>query len=316
MRVLVTGAAGFVGQHLVRDLLRAGCDVFAGTTDDTLPVSGTLSEAEHAAAEWVILDVTREDTLARSIALARPAIVYHLAGQSSVAGSFADRRSTWDVNASGTLRLLSALREGGCEGSRVLLASSAEVYGNVPEAEQPISEDRPLCPASPYASSKAAAEMLAIEASLTGGPEVIVARSFNHIGPGHDARFALPSFAHQLAKFREDGAERVLQVGNLEVRRDLLDVRDAVAAYRLLVRDGDAGNTYNVCSGRARDLREVVDELVRISGTGARIAVDPERLRTVDIPLLVGDGSKLRRLGWEPMIPLAETLADLFSSVS
>ncbi|MDP9349465.1 MAG: GDP-mannose 4,6-dehydratase, partial [Gemmatimonadota bacterium] len=251
--------------------------------------------------------------LVSAVDTARPEAVYHLAGQSSVAQSFSDPLATWDVNATGTLRLLCALRSGGLGGARVLLASSAEVYGPVPEAEQPITEDRPLRPVSPYAASKAAAELAAVQVSSADGPQVVIARSFNHTGPGHDARFALPSFARQLAS-HAPGSEPVLHVGNLGARRDLLDVRDVVRAYQRLVRSGEAGQAYNVCSGEACFLQDVVEEMVEISGTRARIEVDAERLRPVDIPLLVGEGSRLRALGWAPEIPLRRTLEDLLSA--
>jgi GDP-4-dehydro-6-deoxy-D-mannose reductase len=242
-----------------------------------------------------------------------PEYVFHLAAQSSVGGSFGMPELTWEVNATGTWRLLHALRD---RGARLLLASSAEVYGAVPEHEQPIREDRPLRPANPYAAAKAAAEMAAIEASLAHGLAVVVARSFNHSGPGQDTRFALPSFAAQLRSMRQS-AERVLRVGNLTARRDLLDVRDVVEAYLLLARDGApvCDTAYNVCSGTAQSMNDVVERMIEVSGVDARIEVDPERVRSVDVPLLLGDNARLCELGWRPAIGLERTLRDLLDGV-
>lgn len=248
MRILVTGAGGFVGQHLIRELLEAGHSVFGGTQDGAAPREGVLSAREMEAVSWVPLDVTSAGSVAAAVASAEPAEVYHLAGQSSVARSFSFPVDTWDVNATGTLRLTCALAGEGLKETRVLLASSADVYGRVPEDEQPIREDRPLSPASPYAASKAAAEMAARQASASGGPQVVIARSFVHTGPGQDGRFAIPSFAHQLAGVRAGRCEPTLRVGNLSVRRDVLDVRDVVRAYTCLLARGRAGEVYNVCS--------------------------------------------------------------------
>lgn len=301
MRVLVTGAAGFAGTWLVRALLADGHSVVATSTDG-VPAPALAD----AGAEWAALDVTSGDSVAAAVDGARPDQVYHLAGQASVAGSFSDPVGTWDVNATGTLRLASALPEG----ARLLLVSSAEAYGVVPDDEQPIGEDRPLRPCNPYAASKAAAEFAALQ-SRAG---VVIARSFTHTGPGQDGRFAVASFARQLAQIRERGGEPVLRVGNLSARRDLLDVRDVVRAYATLMARGEPGQAYNVCSGRAVTMSDAVQELIGISGTDARLEVDPARARPVDIPLLCGDNARLRALGWAPEIPFRDTLADLLES--
>lgn len=297
--MLVTGAGGFVGSWLLRDLLGEGHEVFAGTSDPLPP--------EGQGARWVAMDVTSDDSVRRALEAAAPDAVYHLAGQSSVGASFGDPLGTWDVNATGTLRLVAALPKG----ARLLFVGSGEAYGVVPEDEQPIREDRPLRPTNPYAASKAAAEMAVLQAAASGGVQAVAARSFNHTGPGQDTRFAIASFARQLAQLRAGGASPVLRVGNLSPRRDMLDVRDVVRAYRVLMERGESGAVYNVASGRAPSIREMVEILIDLSGTGARVEVDPERVRPTDVPVLRGDASRLRALGWEPRIPLRQTLADL-----
>ncbi len=260
--------------------------------------------------QWLQIDVTSSTSIARALDAFQPEWVFHLAAQSSVKEAFADPLATWDVNATGTLRLLRALERADAP-PRVLVVSSAEVYGIVPEPAQPIVENRPLAPATPYGASKAAAEMAAMQANTGGSVRVVIARSFNHVGPGQESHFALPSFARQLVRIRQGEEDPVLRVGNLEVHRDLLDVRDVVRAYLLLVEQGEPGTVYNVCSGEGRPLRVLVEELVSLSGTGARIQIDPERLRPVDAPLLVGDPTRIRSLGWQPEIPLRETLQDI-----
>lgn len=301
MRVLVTGAGGFVGCHLLRALLAEGHELFAA------PAMGAAPPPGLEAARWLPLELESPDSVRALVREAAPERVFHLAARSSVGESFADPVGTWETNAMGTVRLLDALPEG----TRVLVVGSAEVYGIVPGEAQPIREDRPLRPASPYAASKAAAEMAAVEAALSGRVHAVATRSFSHTGPGQTPRFALASFARQLAAIRAGEAEPVLRVGNLEARRDYLDVRDVVRAYLLLVERGAAGGVYNVGSGGAHSLRELLDELVRIAGVEVRVETDPELVRPVDLPLLCGDASALRALGWEPEYDLRRTLADL-----
>ncbi|MBA2671306.1 MAG: GDP-mannose 4,6-dehydratase, partial [Gemmatimonadetes bacterium] len=171
-------------------------------------------------------------------------------------------------------------------------------------------------PVTPYGASKLGAEAVSLQAAASGSIEVVIARSFNHAGPGQDARFIFPSMARQLAEMSDGGAEPVLRVGNLEARRDFLDVRDVVRAYVQLMETGKSGMTYNVCSGESHSLQELVEELVRISGTGARIEVDPERFRPVDIPELRGSSDQLRALGWNARIPMRRTLEDLYGEAA
>jgi len=304
VRALVTGAAGFAGCHLARALLADGCEVW-----------GTLQPGHSApggvdGVRWVEMELTSSASIAAALAEARPERVYHLAAQASVGESFRDPLSTWEANATGTLRLAEAVEPG----TRFLLVSSAEVYGVVPEEEQPIRESRRPHPTNPYAASKAAAEMAVLEAAHARGLHAVTARSFNHTGPGQDPRFALAAFARQLAAVRAGSAPPVLRVGNLQARRDYLDVRDVVRAYLVLLDRGAPGGTYNVATGEAHSMAELVELLVELSGTGARVEVDPARVRPLDVPLLSGDPSALRALGWAPAIPLRQTLVELLAA--
>src|SRR5690606_2637898 len=189
---------------------------------------------------------------------------------------------------------------------------SAEVYGPVPAAAQPIGEDAPLRPTTPYGASKAAAEFAALQTAAQGGLQVVIARSFNHAGPGQDERFFLPSMARQLIRMK-GAPDPVVRVGNVAVTRDFLDVRDVVRAYLSLMKSGENGGVYNVCSGEPRSLLDLVARLIVLSGSGARLEVDPERFRSVDIPMLIGDAARLRALGWKAEIDLEQTLRDLLS---
>ncbi len=315
MRILVTGASGFVGQHLLRTLLDTGeHEIYGGTLDGAPAASETLPADLIRRVEWLEVDVTSDASVTGAVETIRPEQVYHLAGQSSVSGSFQDPLGTWDVNATGTARLVEALQKLKDARARLLLISSAEVYGDVPTDQQPIPESCALSPATPYGASKAAAEMAGLQAAHAGSLEVVVARSFNHTGPGQDTRFALPGMASRLMDIRGD-PDPILRVGNLSAARDFLDVRDVVSAYRLLMQKGSTGTVYNVCSGQSVALSTLVDRLVELSGTGARVEIEKAWFRDVDAERLTGDPRALIALGWQRRIPLDQTLRDLLSSV-
>jgi GDP-4-dehydro-6-deoxy-D-mannose reductase len=240
----------------------------------------------------------------------QPAQVYHLAALSSVAASFQDPTPTYQTNVMGTLHLLDALRRL-APASRTLVVSSAEVYGGL---TNPLPESTPLAPASPYAASKAAAEMIAIQHHRAYGLHVVRARSFNHTGPGQTARFAVSAFARQIARIEVARQAPVLGVGNLAARRDFLDVRDVAQAYMALVRLGAAGEVYNVCSGRAVALQALLDGLLSLAKVGIDVERDPALDRPVDVPELRGDPARLQAAtGWRPEIPLEQTLADVLA---
>lgn len=295
MRVLVTGAGGFVGRHLVRRLAADGARVAGSVWGDRLDLPGV---------EVHELDVRDRQAVERLLLRERPEVVVHLAGLSHVGQSWDRPGCYFQANVVGTENVVRAAGD-----ARVVLASSADVYGAVPEAEQPIGEDRPLEPATPYGLTKAAAERLAV---ALAGSRTVVVRSFNLIGPGQAPTFALPSFAAQLAAIRRGEAEPVLRVGNLSARRDFVHVEAAARAYALLTRKGEAGGVYNLASGRGVVIREALDALLRVSGVEARIETDPERFRPVDLPVLAGDPSRLRALGWEPEPGIEEAVEELW----
>ncbi|MEO1085432.1 MAG: GDP-mannose 4,6-dehydratase, partial [Acidobacteriota bacterium] len=249
-------------------------------------------------------DVTDADNLARVIARVEPDAIVHLAGLSHVGESWKRPGDYLQVNFCGTRNLVHA-----AEGRTVVFASSAEVYGNVDGAEQPIREERALDPRSPYAMTKACAEQVALDHGA------IVVRSFNTIGPGQGRHFALPSFASQLAAIQRGEQEGVLHVGDLSPRRDFLHVTDAVRGYEAVVRRGERGEVYNLASGQAHSIQEALDALRRISGVDAQVERDPARVRPVDVPLLSGDISRIGELGWRPELSFEEALADLWRDI-
>lgn len=292
LHVLITGVSGFVGSRLARHLLAQG-DRVSGTYLDVHPGLDGVNLHE--------VDLLDREKLARVVREAAPDVVVHLAALSHVGESWKRMPDYFQVNFLGTENLLDA-----AEGRRVLLASSAEVYGVVPEERQPIREEEPLSPRTPYALTKAAAERFALERGA------VVLRAFNLVGPGQAESFALPAFASQLAAISRGEIEPVLRVGNLSARRDFVHVDEGAAAFRLLAEKGEPGGVYNVASGQAVSIGEALDRLMAVSGVEARVEEDPERMRPLDIPLLMGDASRLRALGWEPRCGLDEALADLW----
>jgi GDP-4-dehydro-6-deoxy-D-mannose reductase len=280
MAILITGAGGFVGGHLLAEL---GSDAVAASAD--------------------VLD---GDALAAELRELRPAAVIHLAALSSVSASWEGVAEVWRTNALGTVQVLEAVRAEAPE-ARVIVASSGEVYGRAETIPTP--EDAPVAPISPYAASKAAAEVGASQAAATG-LDVVVVRPFPQVGPGQDERFAIGSWTRQIARLEADGGGTLL-VGDLSGERDLTDVRDGARAYRLLLEAGAAPGAYNLSSGRGTRMGDVLELLVGLSSVPIEVEQEQARLRPAEIPVLVGDPSKLRgATGWEPEIPLEQTLAD------
>jgi GDP-4-dehydro-6-deoxy-D-mannose reductase len=308
VRVLVTGAHGFVGGHLL-DLLRAEhpqAEVYALVR----PRGGAPGPRPDGAA---VLEADLDDAaaVAAAVATARPNRVVHLAGQSSVHHSWIDPGSTLRTNVMGLVHLMDGLRAERLR-PRVLVVGSADEYGIVAEDAVPVKEDAPLRPVSPYAVSKVAQGLLAAEYAKGGGPEVLRTRTFPHTGPGRGEAFAESSFARQIVEAGAGLRPPVLSVGNLDAVRDFTDVRDVVRAYWALLEKGAPGEVYNVCSGRRLRVGDLLRRLIALAGVEVEVRQDPSRFRPSDIPVLVGDPGRLRAAtGWEPRIPLDRTLGDL-----
>lgn len=291
MRALVTGAGGFVGRHLVAHLRASGDDV---TTTD--PVTGGPD----------LLDGPGWTELLRSV---RPDACYHLAAQAAVGTSWTDPVGTFRTNAEGTLNVLAACAA--ADVHRVLVVSSADVYGATLPEDLPLSESSPLRPVTPYAASKAAAEQVALQFHHGHGLGVVRVRPFNHLGPGQDDRFVAAAIARRIAVAERSGATEI-PVGNLAARRDFSDVRDVVRAYRLAVLHGVPGAVYVVASGRSVAVADLADHLVGRATHPLRLTVDAALHRPVDVADLVGDATALRTAtGWTPTYDLGRTLDDL-----
>lgn len=303
MNALVTGASGFAGRYLVPELQKNGYDVLAcGGPDD---------------AEFFPLDLLDASTVRAALDVGAPDVVFHLAAQTFVPQSLESPMGTYMTNIRGTVNLLQSVREFGRDSGgtpRILFVSSAEVYGSQPPEASPLRETAALSPANPYAASKAAGEMVMLGEARSFGVDVVIARAFNHIGPGQDQRFVVANFAAQLATIASSN-DKVMHVGNLDAKRDFLDVRDIVRAYVMLATHGVPGEAYNVCSGVGRSIRDVLRDLIIAAHVPVEVRDDPARMRPSDVPVFVGDNAKLRAAtGWEPEIPFARSIRDIYEA--
>lgn len=316
--IVVTGAAGFAGSHLLDRLSQQSIPVVAWQRREG-PSQGADQSASqrrpsrhcpprHAAVEWHQVDLLDRRAVTTAIAQLSPVAIYHCAGVADVGSSWQYSYRTLEVNVLGTHNLLEAVRQAGVE-ARIFIPGSAMVYRQSAGA---ITEDAPLEPASPYAMSKLAQEMLGGRCVTADGPAVLLARSFTHLGPRQDLSYAASNFAHQIARIEAGDVEAVIVVGNLDTRRDLTDVRDTVRAYQLLMDRGVPGHIYNVCSGRAYRMGDILDGLLSHAKVTVRIRVDRSRFRPHDNPLLLGDPSRIQnKMGWKPEISIEHTLRDL-----
>jgi len=301
---LITGATGFAGRHLLDSLLGDEMPVHAWSNARGRPIDPAL--ASDPRIRWRAVDLFDRASVAAALEAARPAVIYHCAG-------FADDHRSWQDpvralrgNVLATHHLLESARDLALD-ARVVVPGSALIYR---PSSQAIDETAPIGPTSPYGISKLAQEMTAAESPLP----VLLARPFNHAGPRQDPSYVTSAFAKQLAEIEAGVSAPILRVGNLEARRDLTDVRDTVRAYRALAENGRPHRPYNVSSGRAYRIRDLLDILLSLARVRVDVVVDPARLRPSDNPVVLGNPARIiAETGWQPAIPIEQTLSDLFA---
>ncbi len=291
-RAIITGGRGFAGRHLEAELAAAGYDVVPLDRGDRF-------------------DVTDRDGVHHIFAALRPDVVFHLAAFAHVGASWDTPIEVWRVNTEGTLNVLHAANDAGAR--RVVVTGSAEEYGRVDETVDRVSETTPLRPMSPYGASKVAADFLALQAWLGNGLETIRVRPFNHTGAGQTGQFLAPALAQRVAAAERESHDEII-VGNVDPVRELLDVRDVVRAYRLLAELGEPGEAYNVCAGIGYRVGELAETMLSLAQRPLRLVVDPDLVRPVEVPRLVGDPTKLAAAtGWTPQYSLADTLGEVLA---
>lgn len=291
MDTLLTGSTGFVGRHFTSEY---SCVPMMQTSGDIVPLED-FSQVKNF--------ITGKQF----------AYVVHLGGVAFVPFSFENPEETYKINFFGTFHLLKALEEAGFKG-KFLFVGSADGYGMVPEQYLPVMENQKLRPRNPYAVSKVAAEALCYQWSQTSSFKVTMVRPFNHIGPGQSEDFVISNFAKQIIEIKLGKKEPRLQVGDIEVRRDFTDVRDVVKAYGLLLKHGENGEVYNICSGKDQKIAELLNMMVKISGIKPEIQRDPQRYRPSEQRTTYGSFEKISEItGWKPQIPLNETLTDILN---
>lgn len=299
-----------IGSHLAKEMAGAGYQV-AGISRATSAARHSLGQTQY---RHYLGDILDRPFLERVWQEWQPDIVFHLAAQAYNGASWEAEDTTYALNITGSRNVLEACRRFSPQARLIPACSSAE-YGFVPEHLFPIDEDAtPLRPVTPYGVSKACTEMMAHQYQQNYGLDVVIPRLFIHVGPDHPPATALQAFAMQLAAVKLGLQEPVIKVGNLESARDFVDVRDGVRALRLLAEKGKTGEVYNICSGRAWNIRNCLEMLIDISGVQVEVQHDPARLRPSDEPLLVGKFDKLKALGWSPAIPFEQTLKDILEN--
>lgn len=307
MRALITGINGFVGGHLAEHLLSQGDWELWGLSRSSAIALPQL----RGRVQIVQADLADAEATARALTTVRPDAIFHLAGQPFVPESFRDPAATLATNTLGALHIFLTLITYRMA-TRVLVVGTNEEYGQIRPEDLPLGEDAPLRPTSPYGVSKVAQSMLALQYHLSHQLDIVRVRPFTHIGPRQNERFVTAAFARQIARIELGLQPPVMQVGNLSACRDFTDVRDMVRAYALLMRHGESGEVYNVGSGKAVMIRDMLDTLLAASAAPIEIQLNPNLMRPIDIPLVTCDASRIRaRTGWEPALTITQTLHDI-----
>jgi GDP-4-dehydro-6-deoxy-D-mannose reductase len=307
MKVLITGATGMIGMHLVAEGLRRGWDV-TGLSRGT---SAGRQLTQHAF-RFVECDITDREHLVSVMEQVRPELVMHMAAQAFNGISWKCEHLTHQLNYLGTVNVLGACRKA-CPEAKVLLACSSAEYGDVQPEDCPLKEDRPLRPITPYGVSKVATELLGYQYFKNFGMQVYFPRLFIHVGTGHPPATAIQNFARQLVEIKKGKRQPVMQVGRMDTARDFIDVRDGVVGMLLLLERGRPGVPVNVCTGEALSIREIMTMLSMISGVKPELAENAELLRPSDEPLLMGDNARLKALGWQRRFTMQQTLEAVFA---
>ena len=305
-KVLITGASGFAGHHLIEHLL----------FQEKFEITGTYHSKENfnnsplkEKIRWIKTDLTDTESASNLITQTSPDYIFHLAAASAPSQSFKNPASTFQSNVISQINLLEAVRLCHSRPARLLIVSSAEIYGHVQPQQLPINEQTPLNPSSPYAVSKIAQDYLGLQYFNSYKIDCIRVRPFNHIGPYQKINFVVADFAKQIAEIEKGEKEPTMMVGNLNAKRDFTDVRDIVKAYYLLIEKGTPGGVYNIGSGESHSIQEILDTLLSLSTKKISVITDPQKFRPADAPDIVCNNKKLVELtGWQPQIPLTKTL--------
>ena len=311
MKVLVTGATGFVGSHLIDYLLKKDDVSIYATQRRRSNVDSVRHLLNSPRVKWITMDITDSHSVLCLIRESKPDWCFHLCAQSFVPASWNAPQETMTTNVIGTINLLEAVRSLSPQ-ARIQIAGSSEEYGLINEDDLPVSETNRLRPLSPYGVSKVGEDLLGYQYFKSYGMYIVRTRGFNHTGPRRGEMFVCSNFAKQIVEMEKGKRDNVIRVGNLDAKRDFTDVRDMVDGYWLSLEKGEAGEVYNICSGRCFSMREVLDMLIEFSEVEVKVESDTERMRPSDVPILLGNGRKFQDLtGWKPKIPFDRTLRDI-----